>query len=270
MLDMPLEAGHETAEARQDVALASPQPGAVSAVVDEAAGFMAILERMATNPAVDPQKMQAVLDVHERILNKRSLAEFNQAFARLAGKMPRIKRDGSVSYADKQGNKTEAFKFARWEDIMASIQPDLVAEGFALTFKAAPRTGDGGGLLVTGRLLHAGGHSEEATIPLPLDMSGGKNNLQGYGSTFSYGKRYTATMLLNIVTEGEDDDANATLQFITDKQLAELRALIDEVQPDLDKFCEYLKVKALPDLPYKQFDKAKNALLAKRAKGAKP
>jgi hypothetical protein len=50
------------------------------------------------------------------------------------------------------------------------------------------------------------------------------------GSTFSYGKRYTATALLNIVTEGEDDDGHRGGQsFITDAEADDLRALAKEI-----------------------------------------
>jgi hypothetical protein len=59
-----------------------------------------------------------------------------------------------------------------------------------------------------------------------LDSSGGKNNIQGMGSSFSYGKRYTTTALLNIVTEGEDDDgARGGARFISEVQADELREL---------------------------------------------
>jgi hypothetical protein len=46
-------------------------------------------------------------------------------------------------------------------------------------------------------------------MTLPLDTSGSKNNVQAVGSSTSYGKRYTATLLLNIRTKGEDDDGHA-------------------------------------------------------------
>jgi hypothetical protein len=41
---------------------------------------------------------------------------------------------------------------------------------------------------------------------LQLDTGPGRNQNQAMGSTLSYGKRYTAEMLLNIVREGEDTD----------------------------------------------------------------
>lgn len=229
----------------------------------EQPNMLAIVARAAADPAVDVSKMQALLDMQERIMGRQAQAEFNQAFARLSGKMPRIKRDGTVSYEDKQGNKKPAFKFARWEDIMRAIGPDLDAEGFALTFKTQPRAGDGGGLLVTGKLLHVGGHFEEASIPLPLDSSGGKNNLQGYGSTFSYGKRYTATMLLNIVTEGEDDCGVAGAQeFIPEATVNTIAAELKKRKiPEAD-FVVAMGVRSIEEIQVKDLAAARNAIAA--------
>jgi hypothetical protein len=54
--------------------------------------------------------------------------------------------------------------------------------------------------------MHRGGHSEEATKFYPADTSGSKNAIQAIGSSISYGKRYTASALLNLTSRKEDDD----------------------------------------------------------------
>lgn len=252
------------AEPRQEIANARPQHIAAhdAPISDQAASMLAIVARAAADPQVNVEKMNALLDMQERIIGRQALAEFNSAFSRLAGKLPRIKRDGTVAYEDKITGKTKsAFKFARWEDIMRVIAPLLDDEGFALTFKAAPRQGDGGGLLVTGKLLHVGGHSEEASIPLPLDSSGGKNNLQGYGSTFSYGKRYTATMLLNIVTEGEDDcGVRGAMEFINADTAAKITAELNRRKIPFAAFCDLLGVNSIEEIEVKNLPQARNAL----------
>ena len=249
-----------TTTERQDMAI--PEPSAAQSV-------LSIIARAATDPSVNIEKMQALLDMQERISAKQAEQEFNTAFARLSGKLPRIKRDGCVAYEDKKtGELVKAFKFATWEAIMLNIQPLLADEGFTLSFESAPRQGDGGGLMVTGTLSHAGGHSRSATIPLPLDNSGGKNNLQGYGSTFSYGRRYTATMLLNIVTEGEDSGGGMPGAKISDEQRQELLDLVADTKSDFKKFLAWLGVGELTDLPATSFLKAKSQLIAKQKQAA--
>lgn len=200
---------------------------------------------LAKDPAVDVEKLNALLSMQERLENRQAEAEFNRAFHEMEPQIPRIKRDGTLEYpVDKNrpdGPKRQIAKFAKWETIDASIRPILRQFGFSLSFNTAPRQGDGGGLVITGTLLHVAGHSKQASMPLPLDTSGGKNNLQGGGSTFSYGARYVTRMLLNIVTEGDDDDGVlAGIHYISDEKAGELRVLMKEAGrmegPFLDRF----------------------------------
>lgn len=175
----------------------------------------------ASDPAVDVSKMRELLVLQKELMAMQAEQQFDVAYHRLQAYMPRIKRSGSVEYKGK-----EAFKFATWEAIDAVIRPLLQREGFSLSFDTVPRQGDGGGVIVTGTLAHVGGAKRTASIPVALDSSGGKNNIQGMGSSFSYGKRYTTTALLNIVTEGEDDDGRrGGTQYISEDAAGELRGL---------------------------------------------
>lgn len=185
----------------------------------------------ASDPSVDVAKMRELLGLQKELMAMQAEQQFVEAFDRLSMKLPRVKRNGTVEYRNKQtGALEKSFNFAKWEDIDTAIRPLLQQEGFVLSFDTAPRQGDGGGIIVTGTLSHIGGHRRTASIPLALDGSGGKNSIQGMGSTFSYGKRYTATALLNIVTESEDDDGvRGGKRFIQPEAAEELRALLLDV-----------------------------------------
>lgn len=229
---------------------------------DEAGQFMVLLERAASDPAVDVGKMRELLNLKREIITEQRQAAFNRDFMAARQEMPRITKDGSVSYpVDKtkpEGPKKEAFKFARYETIDAAVRPIEEKYGFSRSFTSSPRTGDGGGIVVRCTLLHREGHSIAAEIPVPLDSSGGKNNLQGYGSSFSYGKRYTTTMIWDLVTEGEDDDGTSAFAAATidDVQLQAFQNLIDENNVDVQKFCAHLKVGCLADITNKMYPKA--------------
>lgn len=237
-------------------------PTNLPAVVDENPGSMlAAIVALAKDPSVDVTKLQALMGMQERMEARGAETQFNQAFAEMEPKMPRIKRDGTVEYKDKA-----AFKFARWETVDAGIRPILREHGFSLSFNTSPRQGEGGGLNITGTLLHTAGHSKSATIPLPLDSSGGKNNLQGAGSTLSYGKRYTTTMLLNIVTEGEDDDGKkGGMQYIGPGQIAQIKKLIGETNTNEIRFLETIGVSEIQDIAVGEFAIAVNLLNSKKA-----
>jgi hypothetical protein len=239
--------------------------GAVTRAGEQSQAVLTMIDRAARDPSVDVTKMQALLDMQERVMRRHAEVEFTEAYSRLSSGLPRIKKNGALEYPinknDPDGPKRKIANFARWEDIDAVIRPLLVAEGFSLSFESAQRPGDGGGLLVTGHLNHVGGHRQSATIPLPLDSSGGKNNLQGYGSTFTYGKRYTATMLLNLIFEGEDDDGKrGGDEFINSVQAAELRQLIEDGKVPLDGFLDYMGTRSIDEIQVADFPRAMNAL----------
>lgn len=230
--------------------------------------MLAIIERAATNPAVDVAKMEALLTMQERLIANQSRQAFNEAFARLQPKLPRITKRGEVKYPVEKNNpqsKTKkAFSYARWEDIDAAISPLLNDEGFRLSWTTQPHAA--GGVIILGTLRHVQGHEQNASIgPLPLDTSGGKNNNQAMGSTFSYGKRYTAQMLLNLTYEGEDDDGvSGGLQRITAEQVDEISHLLTESKGSLDAFCRLMDVESLVDISVEKFPVAINALMARK------
>jgi ERF superfamily len=228
---------------------------------------LAAVIRAAADPAVDVSKMRELMGLQKELLSMNAETEFNQAFHLLQMELPRVKRNGSVDYKNKQGALEKAFNFAKWEDIDEAIRPLLHAHGFVLSYDTAPRAGDGGGVIVTGTLRHVAGHSKTASIPVPLDVSGGKNSNQGYGSALSYGKRYTTTALLNLVFEGEDDDAVAAgITYVNAAQVAEIEKLIQESGSNKTIFMQHFEVTALENLTAEDYVGAVNMLNVKKAR----
>lgn len=234
---------------------------ALPAVSDQEPGnLLHAIVTLAKDSAVDVAKLDALLKMQERLEGRDAEREFTAAFVRLSAKMPRVKKNGTISLGTNKGS----IPFAKWEDMDKIIRPLLNEEGFALSFDSAPRPGDGGGLVVTGRL-ERGGHARTASIPLPLDTGPGRNNLQAMGSTLSYGKRYCAEMLLNIVREGDDDDGKrGGAQFITQDDIGKLRKLIADTGTDEDRFLQFFQVTDLASLTVENLAPARNMLLAKR------
>ncbi len=179
-------------------------------VPDEPAPSMfQLIMRAVQDPACDPVKMAQLLELSRQIRGDDAKAAYVSALVALKPLLPIIDRKGRIVIYEKGKEKTPATliqstPYALWEDIDAAITPILHAHGFVLTFRCG--AGLEGRITVTGVLSHEQGHSEETTMQLPLDTSGSKNNVQAVGSSTSYGKRYTAGLLLNLRTKGEDDD----------------------------------------------------------------
>lgn len=165
---------------------------------DQSSALLAVIERVANNPDADIAKLEKMIDMQERILDRNAKSAFSAAMASMQSEMPEVVERG-------QAHNT---KYATFEDINAAVRPVLQKYGFAVTFRVNQ---DAHTIRVKAVLAHREGHSEETDITLPADTSGSKNAVQAVGSTVSYGKRYTMSALLNIATRGEDDDANGAV-----------------------------------------------------------
>lgn len=224
------------------------------------ANFLAVISQAAMDPNVDPAKMHGLLDVQERMMNKQAELDFNADYARLQADLPRITKDAKIIH---KGNLIGTY--ATYEKIDEIIRPLLIKHGFGLRYNTEP-TGDK--VIITATLSHRGGHSITDKIPLGIDASGAKNNVQGVGSTIAYGKRYLVGMLLNLVFEGEDDDgAKSGYQPITDEQASILKDLIRETNTDVQRFLSMMVsgVNSVDEIALSDYNRVYNALMAKKS-----
>ena len=83
----------------------------------------------------------------------------------------------------------------KWEDIENAIRPIYEAEGFSLRHDSRPSAVQAGWSEYTAIATHDNGYKITASITLPLDSSGGKQNIQAAGSSSSYGVRYSTKLL---------------------------------------------------------------------------
>lgn len=202
----------------------------VAPAASESAAILSVIERMAMNADIDPDRIERFIALKERMDKEAARKSFAAALAEMQADMPVIEERGQISYGkDKEGNDKGGPSYALWEDINEAIRPLLKVHGFALMF----RTGQTpeGKIIVTGILSHREGHSEETTMVLMHDSSGAKNAVQAMGSSISYGKRYTAGALLNITSRGEDDDGVAGGRLLAK---AEAREPYKDMQAELD------------------------------------
>lgn len=227
----------------------------------EASAIFQVIERAAMNPQVDIDKMERLIQMQERIMERNARAAYAAALADMQPNLPVIAERGGI----KNGQGKVQSTYALWEDINDAIKPVLATHGFALSFRTGQEEGK---IIVTGILSHREGHSEETTMHLPVDTSGSKNAVQAVGSSTSYGKRYTAQALLNLTSRGEDDDGGmgGDEAKITPDQVGDLQLMIEDVKADRAKFLAYMKVESLAAIPVSKYKAAVDALNAKRGR----
>jgi hypothetical protein len=154
-------------------------------------------------------------------------------------------------------------RYADFAAIARAVDPILSKHGLSYRFRSEQSER----INVTCVLSHKLGHCESTTLSGPPDTTGNKNAVQAIGSTLTYLQRYSLMQALGLAASN-DDDARAveTGELVMDDQVASLRKLIAEVGADEAKFCKYLKIDTLADLPVSRFRDAVSALEAKRKK----
>lgn len=233
--------------------------------LSDTARMIEVIARAARDETISVEKMERLEAMYERMEAREAKKAFTNAMAAMKPKLPIIDRKGRIEVREKtasgkrDGDIQQSTGFARWEDIDEAITPILHEHGFTLTFRSGVAAD--GKIAITGILDHVAGHREETTLPLPHDSTGSKNAVQAIGSSLSYGKRYTATFLLNIRTKGDDDDGEkAPGGFVTEAQLEHIFRLLKDTKSDTTAFCRFMGVESVPDIKASDFDKAMTTL----------
>lgn len=235
-------------------ALATRDGGAAPTILE-------VIAQAARDPKVDVAKMGELLALKERIEAREAEMEFNRAMARLAPKLPIIKKRGVIDLGGKG-----KIPFARYEDLDRAIRPILTDEGFTLSFTSEPAPT---GVLMVCTLAHILGHSTTSRMQLPADQGPGRNALQAIGSSRSYAKRYLACDILNIITEGQDDDGQAA-GYLTAEQLDQMTTLVDACdlkEEGRKKFLAFAQADRLEHIQQRDFARCCEALKKKARVG---
>jgi hypothetical protein len=158
---------------------------------------MAMLREALTNPDVNPEKAVVMADLMFRMEDRDREATFIAAKTAAIAEMPRIGQDGFNTHLKS--------RYAKWETMQPIVNRVLTRHGLALSFVVG---GDAGKLTVRPVLQGHGWTEQGEAMPLPMDKGPGRSDVQAVGSSISYGKRYAAMAMLNILQAGvaEDDD----------------------------------------------------------------
>lgn len=157
-------------------------------------------------------------------------------------------------------------KFASLAAVRNAIVPAFAKHGLSLLQELATTPEHCISCLTI--ILHSSGQSMRLG---PLVMPASKADAQGYGSAATYARRYSLLAAAGVVGE-EDDDANAAVaktngkaeEVITEKQAADLKALIEEVGETEDRFLKWARIATLGKLPASAYTNAVKKLEAKR------
>jgi hypothetical protein len=232
----------------------------------ETSTMQSMLNRMMTDPSVSIERVEQAFSFYQKVQANDARRAFDEAMALAKAEIQPITKNRSVSF-DMKGGGTKRYKHEDLAGIAQAVDPILAKHGLSYRFRTTSVLNEP--VSVTCIVSHRLGYSEENTLHAGRDDSGNKNSIQAIGSTITYLQRYTLKAALGLAAAHDDDGkkADATDAFITDEQVAELTALIQETGIDYNKFLEIGKVESLSDLLANDFDAAKKLLLSKKQKG---
>lgn len=162
---------------------------------------VSMFERLASDPNVDVEKLQRLIEMQERIMRHNAKSAFDSSYSRMQPAIPEIDERGQILVKGQLRSR-----YAKLEDIQKVVKPILREHGFALRHRTEWPAEKPGIIRIVGILTHCEGHAEESVFEAKADASDYRTDIQSQGSTVSYGRRYTTIDLLNISTRGLDDD----------------------------------------------------------------
>lgn len=249
--------GTELIESRENGAvIAAPQDA-----LNEQTVLLQVIARAAGDQTVDLERMERLLGMHERLVAKQAERDFIEAMAHFKADPPKILKDRTVRIPTDKG--VIEYKHASLGAVVDAAIAGLGAVGISHRWDLDRKDGR---IHVTCVLTHLGGHSTRTTLDGAPDDSGKKNGIQQTASTITYLERYTLLAATGLATEEDDDGGGGkdTPEKISEKQKADLNALIDEVKADRARLFAYLKITSLDDIPVANFDAVCKTVSAKR------
>lgn len=225
--------------------------------------IMGVITSFASDPNFDVVKLEKLMDLNERMLNRSAKEAFAADFVRMKPLLPRVIRT--------KENKQTKSMYAPLEDINQIVDPILAEHGFGTSAKIVSQTEKT--VTVKAELWHRAGHTEETTITMPLDDRGiagtvNKTLPHAISSSITYIKRVATCALLNIST-GDDKDGNAESKYLDNEKAVEIDLLIINSGADKLAFLKHIGAEKVQEILATDYEKAKSALQAKKAQAKK-
>jgi hypothetical protein len=168
-----------------------------------AGSLLQAIERVASNPAMDIDKIERLFAMHQQLRAKEAEAAFNDAMARAQAQIAPVARNAY--------NEHTRSGYAKLDAIHRMILPIYPKEGLSISFDSGECPTQGW-MRTLAFVSHSAGHTRQYHIDLPPDESGSqgkvnKTKVQAAGSTNEYARRYLTLMIFNVSTF-DDKDGN--------------------------------------------------------------
>jgi hypothetical protein len=217
--------------------------------------FIAMVERAASDPTVDIDKMERLFTMGEKMMDRKAVAEYNKDMTLVQKNIPTVIKTGK--------NTQTGSTYAKLENIINAIRPVYTKHGFSVSFSEGEPSAAG---LVRANMVirHKGGHKEHSFYESPMDIAGIKDNrnktdTHGKASAMSYAQRYAlnGAFLLEFSDDDDGNDAGKMQERITDAQVETIGSLLADNGVNPEAFFAWLLstkgVKFSGDIPASEY-----------------
>jgi hypothetical protein len=219
-----------------------------------------IIARAATDPSVDVDRLQKLLDFQKDQMAHQAMLEFNEAMVRAQEEIQPIARTTE--------NTVTRSWYAKLEAVDAAIRPIYLKHGFSLSYNSVEPLVPGNIRMECrcARGVHVERYYREAA-PDTMGPKGTptKTTLHGGASTETFLKRYLACGIFNVVFKDQDDDGGGG--FIDEAQSQNIRDLLAKTGRTEEQFLRYMRAGSIEQIAYKDYPKAVSALRERIGKG---
>lgn len=200
-------------------------PDRQALVTSEAVSFIQMIERASRDPSVDIEKMERLMAMHERMVNKNAESEFNDA-------LTACQRELGFIAADANNPQTRS-KYATYARLDGALRPIYTKHGISISYgtEDSPKPEH---VRVIAHVARKG-YTRIYRADMPADGKGAKGGdvmtkTHATGAAMSYGARYLLKGIFNISIGEDDDDGNGAgnRSGLTEKAFTDWQAAVDE------------------------------------------
>jgi len=237
---------------------------AETAVQSLGGGVLNVIAKAAADPNTDVDKLERLLAMQERILEREAEQAFSAAM--------RTAQEEIRPVVTNRKNPETHSRYADLERVSDMVDPIIHRHGFSLSYGTTdcPLPDH---YRVTCAVSHTAGFTRHYQADVPVDNKGpkgaqNKTNTHGFGSALSYGRRYLKLLIFDIKTTDDDGRGAGNGGPVNAEQAKVLNGLCDAVGADKIKLCRHLKVDSLKELPALRYNDTIHLLTQKNPKAA--
>ena len=205
----------------------------------------------------DLDKLEKLLEIQMKWEGNEARKAYFKAIAAFKEESPKVTKD--------KENKQYNSMYTTLGNLINTVNPILSKHGLSASWDIEQN----GVIKVICKLTHCLGHSEIASMQADADKSGSKSAIQQIKSTITYLKAVTFESICGLASSNanyDDDGQSAGVELIDEKQLSKIMDFLISLDKDETKFCAFLKVDKLENLPKSQYQQAIAALEASKKK----